>query len=336
MLHIHNGDSTAGTLRDFGFPGEHKAFHEALMDGPTPSNLSGDEWLNLRAGFLGSYWAGDVDECAQDLFEEQQWLNRYTAQDEVVLWFEHDLFCQINLIYLLDWFSTRRSSSTRLSLICIGSFPGQPDFRGLGELTGEQLASLFDTRHEVTDAEFSLASKAWAAYRSSNPEQIESLVKEDTSALPFLRDALRLHLMRFPSPENGLGHVENVALKIIATGSSRFKSLFPHFARTVPSYGMGDAQLWSALRRLGIGNDPLIKMERPKIAAGMEASAYHDFVFEATDFGREVLDGKRDFIQSNGIDLWLGGVHLDGAVLWRRDDHNQLAAQKRKDEPRFG
>lgn len=319
MLHIHNGDSTAGTLREFGFPGEHVAFHEALMDGPTPSNVSPDEWLNVRARFLGSYWGGDATECAEGLRKQEEWLDRYTEHDEVVLWFEHDLFCQINLIYLLDWFSARKSSSTRLSLICIGSFPGKPNFRGLGELTGEQLASLFDTRHEVTSAEFSLATKAWAAYRSSSPVQIEGLINEDTSALPFLRDALLLHLMRFPSPENGLGRVENIALNIISTGSSRFTSLFPHFASTAPSYGMGDVQLWSALCRLEIGNDPLIKIERPETTTANEPNAYHDFVFEATEFGRAVLQGKRDFIQNNGIDLWLGGVHLVNSDYWRWD-----------------
>ena len=36
MLHIHNGDSSADTLREAGFPGTHFAFREALTSGPTP------------------------------------------------------------------------------------------------------------------------------------------------------------------------------------------------------------------------------------------------------------------------------------------------------------
>lgn len=34
MLHIHNGDSTANILKEFGFPGEHSAFRAVLMAGP--------------------------------------------------------------------------------------------------------------------------------------------------------------------------------------------------------------------------------------------------------------------------------------------------------------
>ena len=52
MLHIHNGNSTAGTLKGFEFPGEHRAFQEVLMEGPAPCGLSPDAWLGVRAGFL--------------------------------------------------------------------------------------------------------------------------------------------------------------------------------------------------------------------------------------------------------------------------------------------
>jgi hypothetical protein len=51
MLHIHNGDSAAGTFKEFGFPGEHKAFQE----GPTPGGLPREEWIEVRAKFPSSY-----------------------------------------------------------------------------------------------------------------------------------------------------------------------------------------------------------------------------------------------------------------------------------------
>src|SRR5687767_11293376 len=152
MLHIHNGDSTAGTLREFGFPGEHKAFQEVLMEGPTPSGLSHDEWLQVRAQFLAGSYDLKLEKCSADLREQESWLRGFSTHEEAILWFEHDLFCQINLIYLLDWFSKQSLGKTRLSLICVDKFPGVEDFRGLGQLTGEQLASLFDKRHKVTDA----------------------------------------------------------------------------------------------------------------------------------------------------------------------------------------
>ncbi len=60
MLHITNGDSTAGTLRLTGLPGEVLAWREDLISGPVPQGLSLDEWLSVRAGFLSEAYGGDM------------------------------------------------------------------------------------------------------------------------------------------------------------------------------------------------------------------------------------------------------------------------------------
>ncbi len=101
------------------------------------------------------------------------------------------------LVYLLKWFSKQPSSRTKLNLICVNRFPGMPNFRGLGELNTDQLASLFDTRREVTTAELELAAQAWQAYSSPSPESVLALTKQESGALPFLGEALTAHLARF-------------------------------------------------------------------------------------------------------------------------------------------
>lgn len=105
MLHIHNGASTAGTRREFGFPGGHFAFQEALIAGPTPQGLPLDEWREVRAEFLSNEYELTLEDCRRNLVAQDAALVRFSEHDETVLWFEHDLFCQINLMYLLDWFS---------------------------------------------------------------------------------------------------------------------------------------------------------------------------------------------------------------------------------------
>ncbi len=321
MLHIHNGDSTANTLKEFGFPGEHKAFQEVLMEGPTLAGLSPDEWVAVRGGFLADAYELLPEKCEKDLREQVAWLTAFSEHDETILWFEHDVFCQINLIYLLDWFSRQSSGTGRLSLIYVGEFPGVEDFRGLGQLSGEQLASLYDTRHQVTEAELSLAARAWAAYCSANPQEIAHLLDQDNSALPFLGRALRLHLLRFPSEGNGLGRIENRALEMISISAIGFNTLFPKFAQAESAYGLGDSQFWCALKRLGHGRDPLITISG---MTGSGSNLYHDALFELTATGRAVLAGERDFIETNGIDLWLGGVHLVEGSVWRRDERGVL------------
>ena len=173
----------------------------------------------------------------------------------------------------------------------------------------------------MTDAELSLAARAWVAYCSADPKEISRLIDEDTSAMPFLGHALRLHLARYPSMRNGLGWVENTALEIISNGPIGFKSLFPTFAKEEPVYGMGDSQFSSALKRLSQAKVPPITITAPSDKdPALKSNWYHDASFELTETGRAVLASERDFIETNGIDLWLGGVHLVVGELWRMDE----------------
>src|SRR5262249_40410269 len=139
-------------------------------------------------------YGGDTEEILEDFSRHEEKLRSGPNQDEVVLWFEHCLFCQTMLVYLLNRFAGQELSCTKLSLICINAFPGKPNFRGLGELNADELASLFDTRHKVTAAELNLAVGAWAAYSSPSPADIVNLLKDNTDGLPFVRDALTAHL----------------------------------------------------------------------------------------------------------------------------------------------
>lgn len=325
MLHIHNGDSTAGTLKEANFPGEHFAFREALATGPTPSGLSKDEWFAVRAAYLAEGDKFDADKFQQDLERADAALDKISNHAEIILWFEHDLFCQINLAYLLDRFSRQDIGQSCLSLICIGEFPGRPDFRGLGELTAEEMASLFDTRHEVTEAEMNLAQKAWSAFCSPDPSVIEQLLTEDTSAMPFLQGALTQHLTRFPSVKNGLGQAENKLLELISDGTTKFLQLCPAFFNAAPAYGLGDTQIWCDLNRMAEASHPLLQIEGVDDAAS--ASSRIHASFQLTETGQQVLAGQEDFVQANGIDLWLGGVHLREDNLWRWDEQQQRLIQ---------
>lgn len=314
MLHIHNGDSTADTAKQTSLPGEHFAFRESLVTGPSPFGLSGSKWRSVRAAHLSASYGEDLNECEQSLLRQEEKLASFSDHEEVVLWFEHDLFCQLHLIYLLDWFSQCDLGNTKLSLICIGEFPGKEDFRGLGELNPEQLTSLFPARQPVTSAQLNLAASTWRAFRSPYATAIEHILRTDTSALPFLDAALRAQLERFPSTKNGLGLVENRALQRIAQGVDGFIHLFRSFVSLEPGYGFGDAQFWLALQRLVTASEPLLTISgiagepedlklTPEIVSGAR--------FQLTDFGESVRKGEADFVSRNGIDLWLGGVHLE-------------------------
>ncbi len=183
MLHIHNGDSSADTARQTSLPGEHFAFREALVAGPAPSGLSHSEWRKIRSQHLGENYDIEMEKCERELLDQEAKLATFPEHEEVVLWFEHDLFCQVHLIYLLNWFGQRQLGQTKLSLICVGEFPGKPNFRGLGELSPDELALLFPKRQPVTAEQLKVGAAAWQAYSSSNPHDIERILESDTSVL---------------------------------------------------------------------------------------------------------------------------------------------------------
>ena len=328
MLHITNGDSIANTLRESAVPGQKAAFREDLTSGPALPGLSTNEWLRLRADFLSQAYGGPVQECIDGLTKQLTVLESSDQHQETVLWFGQDMNCQIHLIYLLNWFAERRPAGAfkgtpnakTLSLICIGEFPGVEHLICLGELNAEQLDSLFVTRHEITGNEFDLARQAWAAYSSNDPTPVEALIKRDTSALPFLKAALSLHLTRFPSSKNGLGLVENWALEQVRSDPKDAGALFARFAPTHPASGVTDTQFWRSLRQMSECAEPLLVMTGIRTDATFDPLQWHSSRIEITPLGLDVLQGQKDFVELNGIDIWLGGVHLQtGKNEWRLD-----------------
>ena len=327
MLHIHNGDSAANVAKQASLPGEHFVFREALIEGPTPARFKNDgsTWRFIRARHLLWAYGVALKECSEEQQAQEKKLASFPEHDEVVLWFEHDLFCQIHLLYLLDWFGQQQLGNTKLSLVCIGEFPGKENFRGLGELTADEFASLFPARQEVTQTQLTLAAAAWQAYCSADPSDIENVLQKDASALPFLKAAMGAHLMRFPSTSNGLGLIENRALQLIHGGLNRFSDLFARFGETEPIYGFGDAQFWLALRRLSATKRPLVTIRAEADEETDQKVLTPDVVRNArlalTDVGEAVLKGEADSLKLNSIDMWLGGVHLLGRKnLWRWDE----------------
>jgi hypothetical protein len=174
----------------------------------------------------------------------------------------------------------------------------------------------------LTDNQLELGRLAWQAYCSPDPTAIEQLLKTDTSPLPFLSNALDAHLKRFPSTKNGLGKIENRSVDLIHGGLNRFIDLFPRFVQSEPIYGLGDAQLYLALRQLSrLRKSLLTETNGNDSVDSLDAEGIRRISFDATETGLAVLRGEADVVALNGIDQWLGGVHLSAENLWRWDEN---------------
>jgi hypothetical protein len=325
VLHIVNGDSVKLKLEALAPCENILVWRESLYEGPILLDLASEKALQMRANYFKDKMGLPEIEFRRHNEEQYKTIMEHAAYDKIILWFEFDLFDQTMLIYLLDWFSKYKAPQTKLELVCIGEFPGIELFLGLGQLTIVQFATLKDKWQEVTPEQLHLASKAWQVYASSDPTEIEKFLKEENlSHLPFLQDALRYHLARFPSTLNGLSRIEQKTLQLLSEGVTQLVPLFQHISKTEKNYGLGDMQFWRYLECLRSGQHPLIRWKGPDSLPKMDGSAtksLNKWMLEITDTGRAVLAYKADWLENNGIDRWLGGVHLSaGAAIWRWDE----------------
>lgn len=314
-LHITNGDSVIRGLRMAGVPGDFWNWAEVLHEGPAPLVSNHEEWLEIRARFHAECDFGSFADCLSRLRRRDAVLDRCTSYDEVILWFEHDLFDQLILIQLLDALAGRDLGETKLGMICINQFPGAKRFLGLGVLSPQELASLAGTQKPVTPAELALGQEAWYAFRSENPHGIEVLANARHLALPFLAAAFRRHLEQFPSVVNGLGRTERQALALLeSSGPMKGAEVFARMYEVEESPFLGDKVFWQYLDRLADEPHPLLSRSTESTLEIATTTV------SLTDQGRDVLAGRRDAVALRGLNRWLGGVHLSGLkARWRWD-----------------
>jgi len=293
MIHLHNGDVVAALARRSDIPGEHVVWRESLVTGPV---VPGDEWIEYRAHALADRYDEDLLRVRTDLLEQEQRLDHAGEQGEVVLWFEHDLFCLAHLIYLLQ-----RIAADRLSLVWCPTPLGEQDERALH--------LLFESRAAVTPMMLKAAREAWAAYTSSDPTSLNRWLERDTPDFPFLREGLTLHASRFPSTRNGLGEIEQHALELIAAGTSEFGALFDILNERVPRFGFGDTEVFRIVRSMATCAVPLVTI------SGTVPKA----LFTITPAGMNVVGAEVDNVAVNDPDVWLGGAHLTKENVWRWD-----------------
>lgn len=127
-----------------------------------------------------------ADDYVANCKSQEQILRNFHKYDEIVLWFEHDLFDQLMLSYLLHWFSNQALGHTKLNLLCIGDYPGIDLFRGLGQLTSKQLETLSGTWQRVGQKELDTGSIIWEAYTSPNIESHVEILKKTHRRCPSL------------------------------------------------------------------------------------------------------------------------------------------------------
>src|SRR5688572_29658422 len=101
ILHILNGDATQQTFSAAGIPGDRLVWREVLSEGPVVDDIPEEEFWKRRADYLFKAYNEHQDKYTEDMNATLHRIDSVNEYGEVVLWFEYDLVCQVNLMYLL-------------------------------------------------------------------------------------------------------------------------------------------------------------------------------------------------------------------------------------------
>ncbi len=311
ILHITNGDGAANLIKASGISGDVLPWRDPMHHGPFPAGLTLGELGKVRAKYL-SQSPEDVRKTEAAFRQRDDALRRSSEHEGVVLWFEHDLLDQLQILQILDWFSDQELGETTLEVICINEFPGCDLFRGIGQLRPDDMLVLYENRVPVTTQMLQVARAGWDAFRSDCPGDLVEFIGGGLAPLPFLKDALIRHLEEYPSPQTGLSRTEVQLMELVQNGVTTPQDLFLQNMDLETALFIGDWRTFRVLNRLR--DHGLLEMENQQLrydaAEAEERQAYRQQSVTLTAKAVEALRGGIDPESIIEKSAWLGGVQI--------------------------
>ena len=297
-LHVTNGDAVVYLFKKAGVVGTHVPWRDILHEGPVPAGATLEQLSRVRGEYLASRGFGKPIKLLHDFSSRDATLRRASEFSEVVLWFEHDLYDQLQLVQVLVELDAMGLESGSVSLV-------QSDVY-LGSMTVDELLALYPRRKTVSTATFEQARMAWDALRAEEPEALLNCTQRDAQGLPHLRSALRRLCQEYPWSEDGLSRSQRHALQAVAFGPTNTDELFRRAQSREEAPFLGDLAFAAIVRDLQTGPAPLIEGQ--------------DGALEPTARGRSTLAGGEDWLAAQPLDRWIGGVHLTAEHAYRWND----------------
>jgi hypothetical protein len=318
VLHVTNGDSAIDRLRAAGFDDPALPWRDVLHDGPVPRGTD-DALREVRARFIAERGWTTLDAARTDLALRDRTLQGALGdrEREVVVWFEHDLYDQLQLAQVLDVIARHPNRVARIRAVHADDY--------LGHATPDRLHSWHTMAHDLTEAELEAGRAAWEAFRAPDPRPLDVLAcTTRTGALPFMRAALQRVVEELPGRADGLARSERQALAAVARGARTGADAFEACATLEKAMYLGDSSFAWYLERLSTCKRPLLE-RRVQASDGDGTGSPHGprlglWELAITPDGERVLAGDADHMALNGVARWLGGTLLDALSPWRCED----------------
>ena len=232
--HILNGDALRDTFpRDL--MGEIIVFRECLVDGDVKGdNLT--ELFSTRSKYLSNNYNDITSEEYYDKSAtEIKKITSINDNAEIYLWFEDDLFCQVNLWFVINLLqSSIDQYKNRIFLIR----PKTQDVYGFGSYDENGLIKLFEQRILITKID--KLANLWIHYQSNKPNLLLESAQYLEDKYPFIVKAVKAHMDRIPTKDDP-GRPRSSLVSIMSELKTKdFGLVFREFCARESIYGFGD------------------------------------------------------------------------------------------------
>lgn len=251
-LHILNGDSSRLIFEKSGIKGDIVVWREMLCEGPLTKDVGSDEfWMGRYSYFENELGINRLDYYDKSIKEIVK-LEDVSNYKDIVLWFEFDLFCQVNLLAVCTYLLDNYVKKATYYLVCTGSVNGKEQLQSLSDFTSTEFNNLFENKITLSKSSLQFAKESWNLYVENNIDKLKCFDFNQNSKFQYLKLIINQHLERFPS-ENGLNQIENKMLEIIDSGVSDKNSIVKElllWQKKYTVYGFGDLQYFLKLKNL--------------------------------------------------------------------------------------
>lgn len=231
QYHILNGDSLKQQFpKDI--DGEIIVMREALVDGPVDANDL-TEFFNLRAEFISSYYGETVEGYQQKSASEISKIPEIDPGSDINLWFEDDLFCQVNCWFVVNLLH-HQGKKNPVFLIRPDTFNPY----GFGGLDHKSLEAIYQKRALLPD--LAPLANLWEAYKKADGNGLKLLSHKFREQYPFIVDAVYAHLDRFPVNGDPGRPIRSLLRIMEELHTSDFAEVFREFNKREAIYGFGD------------------------------------------------------------------------------------------------
>lgn len=241
-LHIVNGNTLTNTLVTLGISKSEDiiTWQETLCVGPTIEQVASHEFLEVRAHFFKSFY--NIELNKHEITSELSKLENSSEYSEIILWFEYDLFCHINMVAIVSLLS-QKNIFLPVCIVCSGRIDGQKDLKALDELSPKQLQLHFDKRITLNLDDLALAKNVWRIYCGNDHNLLFPLITRQSS-FAYMSNCLKAHIKRFPDVRSGVSTLEyNILLLVKENTITSRRHLMGYALHYQGYYGYKELQL---------------------------------------------------------------------------------------------